>query len=198
LPHYVYTGWTRYFDCSNEANNGHRESSLYRCGSGTGQEAGEHAGFTWHGTLAVAFFICIAWVCIFRASDTLSLIRDTVVARRFRTVYRLLGAGMVASPLIAVVFTLAFRNTTNESPLVFFVEAVAVWIFAAYWLTKSWELRRTRAEQLALERKLRPASIAPAAGPGRVVQIEPDAIPLRDWESVLAQEQEAAGPRRST
>ncbi len=160
--------------------------------------ASQDAGFSWHGTLAVAFFICIACVCIFRASDTLSLIRDTAVARRFRVVYRLLGAGMVASPLIAVVFTLVFRSTTNESPLVFFVEAVAVWIFATYWLTKSWELRRTRAEQLALERKLRPASIATAAAPGRIVQIEPDVIPLRDWESVLAQEQAAAGPRTST
>ena len=92
---------------------------------------------------------------------------------------------MVASPLIAVLLTLVFRNTTKDSPLLFFVEAVAVWVFAAYWLTKSWELRRTRAEQLAIESKLRP--VATASTPGRIVQIEPEVILMRDWQSSVAQ-----------
>lgn len=154
-------------------------------------------GFSVHGTFAVAFFICIACVCIFRASDTLSLIRDTAVARRFRTAYRLFGVCMVASPLIAVLLTLVFHATVGESPLVFFVEAVAVWVFAGYWLTKSWELQRTRAEQLAVESKLHRVSVATAETPGRIVQIEPDVIQMRDWQSSVAQAEMAGGASKS-
>ncbi len=130
------------------------------------------SGFSWHGTFAIAFFICIACVCLFRASDTLSLIKNTAVARRFKRAYRFIGVSLVASPLIAVILTFLFRDTARESPLLFFVEAVAVWVFAVYWLTKSWELHRTRAEQLAIENKLRLASVTPKT-PGRLVQIEP-------------------------
>lgn len=129
--------------------------------------------FTVHATVAVLFFLCIAFVCVFRASDTLSLIRDTGTAGRFRHTYRLLGIGMVVSPLIAVALTFVLQPNREQRSLVFFVEAVAVWMFAAYWLTKSAELRATDAERLALERKLHRADAPMAAAPGKVVQVEP-------------------------
>src|SRR3954470_19189079 len=39
-------------------------------------------GLTLHGSFAVLFFLAIAYVCLFRASDTLSLVRDARRARR--------------------------------------------------------------------------------------------------------------------
>jgi len=138
--------------------------------------AADSGGFPFHSTFAVLFFVCIAYVCVFRASDTLSLIRDTRKAERLRATYRLLGIGMVVSPIIAVVLTFVLQRAPQERSLVFFVEAVAVLTFATYWLVKSREMRATDAECLALEGKLQaPTSprAGPAGAPGRLVQIEP-------------------------
>jgi hypothetical protein len=133
--------------------------------------------FTVHGTFAVLFFLAIAYVCLFRASDTLSLIRDTRRARRLRTVYRALGALMIVSPAMATGLAALLQSGTRGSPAPFLVEAFAVFTFAAYWLTKSREMSATDAERLALERKLQRASSVKPAGaraPGQLVQIEPE------------------------
>jgi hypothetical protein len=125
----------------------------------------------------VLFFLAIAYVCVFRAADTLSLVRDARTAARLRAVYRGLGALMVVSPAVAAVLAVALQPGGRGRSVVFFVEALAVFTFAAYWLIKSQELRATDAERLALERKLQPASRpAPVAAraPGCLVQIEPD------------------------
>ncbi len=144
----------------------------------TGPLCGEAAGpFTLHGTFAVLFFLSIAYVCIFRASDTLSLIRDAGKAATFRTAYRVFGALMVVSPVIAAALAFALQGGRRGSSLVFYVEALAVFTFAAYWLTKSAELSATDAERLALERKLQPISHAKPAvksGPGIMLQIAPE------------------------
>lgn len=141
-------------------------------------------GITLHGAFAVLFFVAIAYVCVVRAADTLSLIRDTRKAKRLRTVYRGLGVLMIASPLVAVVLAQSLQPGGPKRSLVFFVETVAVLTFAAYWLVKSRELSATDAEKLALERKLKPASPPPAGvkrAPGDVVQIaSDDAIPPLD------------------
>jgi hypothetical protein len=133
--------------------------------------------FTLHGTFAILFFLSIAYVCLFRASDTLSLIRDARRARRLRAVYRALGALMVVSPAIAVALSVMLRSDMGPSSALFFVETFAVLTFAAYWLTKSREMNATDAELLALERKLRPAvhaKPADARSPGQLVQVEAD------------------------
>jgi hypothetical protein len=124
---------------------------------------------TVHIASAVIFFLAIAYVCIFRASDTLSLIRDTRDAEKYALTYKLFGIGMIVSPFLALV--LAF--TIGQSALIFFVETLAVWIFAAFWIVKSVELRRTDAEQLALQGKLQaaPETDAPKEAPGRLMQV---------------------------
>jgi hypothetical protein len=109
---------------------------------------------TLHGVCAVLFFICIAYVCLFRASDTLDLVKDQIKEKRYRKIYKGLGIGMLLSPAIAVIMSLVLQYRAAERSTVFFVEAVAVWIFAIYWLTKSQELSSTDAEQLALDRKI--------------------------------------------
>jgi len=50
-----------------------------------------------------------------------------------------------------------------------------VWAFAAYWLVKSWEIRATDADRLALEGKLEAASqeAVPAGAPASLVQVAP-------------------------
>jgi hypothetical protein len=140
----------------------------------TGPDCAAKGGLTPHTALAVSFFATIAYVCLTRASDTLSLIEDPARAKQLRNIYRGLGAMMILSPLVAVALATLLQPSHPNSSLVFFVEGVAVWTFAAYWLTKSWELRMTNAEEKAIERKLKVEERPPDAEkrqPGRVVQI---------------------------
>jgi hypothetical protein len=125
---------------------------------------------TWHATFAVLFFVAIAYVCVFRASDTLSLVNDEKHRARLRRVYKALGAAMLVVPLGVVALTFLIWGG-NESPMKFFLEAGAVWVFGAYWVAKSIELATTNAEQAALERKLL-VKDAWRSGPGRVVRTD--------------------------
>lgn len=131
-----------------------------------------------HGVFAILFFIAIAYVSIFRAADTLSLIKDPQKAERLRKLYRVLGVLMVVSPLAAVILAESLQPGSPGSR-VFLVETFAVLTFATYWLVKSWELSATDAEKLALERKLKPASEPPAGverSPGKLIQITADEV----------------------
>lgn len=138
---------------------------------------------TWHGALAVLFFVCIAYVCMTRASDTLSLIRDTGEARRLQRIYRLLGVLMIVAPLAAAALGAILRNGDGGGSTVFFVEAVGVWVFAVYWLVKSHELKKTDASQLALDGKLKVTG--QTSRPGRLIQVVPDDLTVSDWGSVV-------------
>jgi hypothetical protein len=108
--------------------------------------------FSAHGIFAVLFFLCIAYVCIFRASDTLSLIKDAKKRERYRALYRMIGIFMIASPLLAFVSISILK--LNRS-LIFFVEAAGVYVFAWYWLLKSREIAQTDADRKAARGKLR-------------------------------------------
>lgn len=134
---------------------------------------------TWtrmHGTFAVALFLCIAYVAIFRAADTLSLLEDDQQIQKLRRTYRILGIGLIVSPLLAVILTYTVEPRGRGRTIVFFVEAVAVWIFSAYWLVKSLELRRTGADRLALNAQLQAAPESKNnAQRGRLVRVD-DAI----------------------
>jgi hypothetical protein len=140
---------------------------------------------SWHGIFAILFFGCIAYICIFRASDTLSLVRDTTRARRLRRIYRSLGAAMIGAPLLAALLAFLLRDASAPSRVVFFVEAAGVWVFALYWLVKSRELHNTGAARLALQGKLRRIATASRSQPGVVVQVEPDTLDVADWSSVV-------------
>lgn len=109
---------------------------------------------TAHVALAVLFFLCIAYVAIFRASDTLSLIADPQRAQRLKHTYRILGVIMAVSPLIAVVLAFVVDPHSTGRSLKLFVEVFGVWAFAAYWLVKSREISETGAVKLALEGKI--------------------------------------------
>ena len=102
-----------------------------------------------HGTAAVLFFVCMAIVCLFCASDTLPLIpqEEQATERHFKMAYRVIGIVMILFPAIALVITLIFDQHDNFR---FFVEAAGIYTFAAYWLVKSIELSKTEAEAIAL------------------------------------------------
>ena len=90
-----------------------------------------------HNIAAIAFFLLIAYVPLFRAGDTLRLLRDPVRAARLRATYRLLGALMVALPLAVLAL---HRLIDPRAPFLFFMEAAGVYVFAAFWLVKSREI----------------------------------------------------------
>lgn len=121
-----------------------------------------------HAVAALGFFACLAYVSVFRASDTLSLVRDTTVARGFQRWYRILGVAMIASPVLAVVFALLVREPGGALRLVFFLEMFGVWAFAAYWGVKSREIRATSAD-FALARGVL-LRVPPTSVPGRLIQ----------------------------
>jgi hypothetical protein len=99
---------------------------------------------TLHWVAAVLFFLCTAYVCIFRASDTLPLVGDGRLAEQYDRLYRLLGSVMILSPISAWVLheALPYRST-----YVFLVEVVCVWTFAAYWMAKGIEIAQSQAEE---------------------------------------------------
>jgi hypothetical protein len=104
-----------------------------------------------HGVLTILFFLCIAYVCVFRASDTLGLMKDSACERRYRRTYRLLGILMVLSPLPAAILAHLLQASSS---IIFFAEASGVWVFAFYWIVKGCELRKTDADTQGTERRL--------------------------------------------
>lgn len=104
----------------------------------------ETASISIHGTCAVLFFVCISYVCIKCAKETLFLLNNEVLERKYGNIYKILGIGMLLSPLIALIITFLFQQLSSYT---FFVEAVGVWIFATYWIIKSRELSITQADK---------------------------------------------------
>ena len=104
-----------------------------------------------HGVCAVSFFLAIAYVSIWRSSDTLPLIKDEKTRARYRNTYRAMGFAMLASPLTALVLTLFFQNAKSYN---YFVELAGVWAFSGYWFLKSRELKESSADRRAVESQL--------------------------------------------
>lgn len=142
-----------------------------------------------HVVFAVLFFICLAYVSIRHASDTLSLVRDTDRARLLKHWYRILGVAMVSSPVLAIMAAQLLRPRNGEPSTVFFLEAFGAWAFAAFWLLKTWELQQTGAERAAAQGFLKPAPEGrPASIPGRLIQVAPIDESLEELEHRMAAE----------
>ncbi|MDH3271702.1 MAG: hypothetical protein OEN56_10235 [Gemmatimonadota bacterium] len=137
--------------------------------------------FSLHGTCAVLFFLCLAYVCLFRAGDTLSLIRPDPSrpwhrsAEGYQALYRVIGVLLILSPLGAAAVAFLVRTRSGQQTFTFWAEAFAVWTFAVFWLIKSREVQQTNAEQLATGGSVARSGRSSLAR-GRVVQVEPD-----DW-----------------
>ena len=112
----------------------------------------EGTGITVHAICAILFFLCIGYVCIWRASDTLYLLKNDSQERMYRITYKVIGVFMITFPLLAFLFSLLIQQTHLK---VFFIEAFGVWVFAYYWLMKSRELSYTHAERRALNSEIK-------------------------------------------
>lgn len=106
-----------------------------------------------HGTSAVLFFVCIAYVSLFRSRDTLRLV-PSAKRRGYIRRYRWTGATMIASPLVAVVLSFALEPVSQVRTVIFWVETLGVWTFALYWTVKTTEMRESSAEKRALDAEL--------------------------------------------
>jgi hypothetical protein len=108
--------------------------------------------FSTHGTCAVLFFVAIGYVCIFRAGDTLTLIKDPVVRQRYQRTYRLLGGAMVLLPITAWALLSLLPDYKSTK---FFVEAAGIYVFATYWVVKSHEASKTGLDKKAVRGAIR-------------------------------------------
>lgn len=107
-----------------------------------------------HGTSAVLFFLSIAYVSLFRSRDTLGLLppaKQVQYARR----YLWTGLAMIASPLAAVGLSFALEPASRFRTMVFWLETLAVWTFAVYWIIKTGEMRLSEAEKRTLNAGLK-------------------------------------------
>lgn len=120
-----------------------------------------------HRTAAVCFFACIAYVCLFRAKDTLDLL-SAPKRPRYARLYKIEGAAMIASPVFAMATSLYFGLNSGQSTLVLWLETFGVAAFVAYWATKTFEMRESDAEKRALNAKLKREAAPPTApAPGQ-------------------------------
>ncbi|RJG55509.1 hypothetical protein D0Z70_08900 [Sphingobium terrigena] len=102
----------------------------------------EHAATTTakiHYSSAVIFFVAIAYVCVFRSGDTLSIMEDGDVRRRFKRIYSVLGILMIACP-VAVLLIHFLSGSPEKNYVVLLVELAGVWVFSTFWITKSREI----------------------------------------------------------
>jgi hypothetical protein len=131
------------------------------------------SSFSLHGTCAISFFVCIAYVCIWRAGDTLPLIHDVTIRKRYLRTYQFLGGAMVLCPVFA--WVLISRMPSHNSAI-FFVELAGIYVFATYWVIKSHEASKTNVDEKAclgklrvkphgLSDVLRPLPVTPVDGP---------------------------------
>lgn len=101
-----------------------------------------------HGGSATLLFLCIAYVCIFRSCDTLV---DDAKKAKFQKWYRILGWSMGLFPIIAWILNSLIGSKDTWT---FWLEATGVWIFAAYWAVKTYELWDGQVEAQVLRGEL--------------------------------------------
>lgn len=131
--------------------------------------ASSSSWITRHGFCAVGLFLCIAYVALFRADDTLDLIRGTNISDpnkvidRLKHLYRLIGVAMIVSILAAYSLNSIFKTGFET----FWEEAAGILSFGAYWLLKSWELRSTAVELKTLRAQVKRTG-------GRLMSVAPN------------------------
>jgi hypothetical protein len=113
--------------------------------------------WTPHGFCAVAFFLCLAGVCLFCSRDTLGLIRDPTRRKRYQALYTSLGLMMLVLPLTAWLATTLFE----PSKVIFCIEVAGIAAFSAYWLTKSKELKESQLDEKVMKGMIRHIPHAP-------------------------------------
>lgn len=115
--------------------------------SGPGSRSSTTISAHIHSMSATIFFVMIAYVCIFRARDTLCLMRSAARRRVFKRLYLFLGLLMLATPTAVSALDIVAPGRNGYSTLV--VEVAGVLVFSAFWLIKSVEIRSSLQPGLA-------------------------------------------------
>lgn len=115
--------------------------------------------FSVHGASGVLMFLCLAFVVWFCARDTLSLLPEASAAR-YRKTYGAIGLVMLVSPVTAFLMSSVIGK---GKAYIFFIEMAGIWAFAAYWLTKSVELKKSGATKRALQAEIQTSTDGKAA-----------------------------------
>jgi hypothetical protein len=122
-----------------------------------------------HGASAILFFLCLAAVSWFCAEATLPLLKSEEQRTHFERRYRAIAILFVLSPMGAALLSGLF---TRFKSWTFWLEALGVWIFGYYWLTKTRELesndRETEKEALQEELELKDGKVYEANEPAPV------------------------------
>ncbi|MBC9032884.1 hypothetical protein IAG41_10815 [Sphingomonas sp. JC676] len=92
-----------------------------------------------HWISATVFFIMIAYVCVFRARDTLCLMNDAGRRRIFERIYVVLGALMLATP--AAIAAVGQMSSVRNGYATLVIEIAGIFVFSAFWLIKGFEIR---------------------------------------------------------
>jgi hypothetical protein len=99
-------------------------------------------GFSTHYFFAMVFFACIFYVGIFMSRRTLHDL-EPGPRRFFRICYFICSSVMIGVVVVGIVLFLLpteLREAITAGHLVFWLEAIGIWAFSAYWYTKSREL----------------------------------------------------------
>lgn len=92
-----------------------------------------------HTGAAVVFFLAIAFVCLFCSGATLNEMEEGERRNKFKLAYMVLGTLMIVLPLSVVALDY-LRPRETASYVTFAIEVVAIYVFAVFWLVKSWEI----------------------------------------------------------
>lgn len=98
-----------------------------------------------HSACALLFFAMTALVCVWRAKDTLPLLKNPPLERRFQRIYTGLGVAMVVIPTSVFIANRAGWRVFDigfDGRGILIAEVIGVYVFATYWLVKSREIRR--------------------------------------------------------
>lgn len=96
-----------------------------------------------HIIFAVLLFLSMAYTAIFCHDETVRWITDPSRRARYRAAYHVIGWFMALFPVIGLILAYFFGAVQRN---VFWIEAAGIWAFAAYWLTKSRELKESEVE----------------------------------------------------
>lgn len=104
-----------------------------------------YSSFSMHGTCAMAFFACIAFVSVVCSRDTVAYLNEK--RRRFYSrLYWIWGALMVVAPIMAYGLNKWGFRTDNQ---IYWAEFAGIYAFGLYWVTKSFEIKEIQREQQA-------------------------------------------------
>ena len=111
-----------------------------------------------HGTFATAFCFAIGYVCARCSRETLSLVKEASPQAYiyYSWAYGLLGALLPGLAIVAAAITMLDPQSRVDchNLTVYRVEFAIVWVFAAYWSLKTWEIHCYRSDYKLPNRRL--------------------------------------------